>query len=243
MSTHPQTVAEFLAMQSVYEARRRWLHRALRVVGGMLAKVDVFGLEHVPAQGGALLIMNHTSAIDPIVITYAVTHRHVITMAKAETRHNPLFNLVIHLWGNFTVNRGAVDRFALNSTVELLKAQQLLMLAPEGTRNPQGLQEAKDGIVYIAHKANVPIIPVAVTNAQGWKQQLSRLRRIRPRVDFGRPFKFVFPSEARLSKKQRAEMTREAMYQLARTIPESSAALRGVYADVENATTNYLAFL
>ncbi len=243
MTAHTQTVSEFLAMQPVYEARRKWLHRALRVVGSMFAKVDVFGLEHVPARGGALLIMNHTNALDPIIITYAVTHRHVITMAKAETLHNPLFSLIIRLWGNFTVNRGEVDRFALNSTIELLKAQQLLMLAPEGTRNPQGLQEAKDGLVYIAHKADVPIIPVAVTNALDWKKQLSRLRRVRPRVDFGKPFKFVFPHTARLSKEQRAQMTREAMYQLARTIPDTSAFLRGVYADLQNATTNYLAFV
>lgn len=243
MPSHSQTVAEFLAMQPTYETRRRWLHRALRIVGSLLAKVDVFGLEHVPAQGGALLIMNHTNALDPIVITYAVTHRHVITMAKAETLHNPLFRLVIRLWGNFTVHRGEVDRFALNSAIELLKAQQLLMLAPEGTRNPQGLQEAKDGIVYIAHKANVPIIPVAVTNALDWKKRLSRLQRVRPRVDFGRPFKFIFPNETRLSKEQRAQMTREAMYQLARTIPDSSASLRGIYADLHNATTHYLSFV
>lgn len=243
MPAHPNTVAEFLAKQPAYEARRKWLHRAMRVVGGIISKVDVLGAQNVPTQGGAMLIMNHTNALDPLIITYAVMHRHVITMAKAETLNNPLFNLIIRLWGNFTVNRGEVDRFALNSTVELLKANQLLMLAPEGTRNPDGLGEAKDGLVYIAHKANVPIVPVAVTGALDWKQQLKRLSRVRAQVHFGKPFKFVFASDQRLNKEQRAHMTQEAMYQLALTIPETHAPMRGVYHNVQNATTNYLAFV
>jgi 1-acyl-sn-glycerol-3-phosphate acyltransferase len=237
------TVQEFVANQAIYDQRRRYLHKALRAIGFRLCNVDVTGLEHIPASGPTILMMNHISFIDPIIVTAVVPRRYVIAMAKAEAYKGWFTRGIINLWGNFVVNRGEVDRRALSSSIELLKSGQLLLIAPEGTRHPDGLGAPKEGIAYIAHKANAVIVPTAIMGAQDWKNRLKSFRKAYGRVHFGRPFRFTLPQSERLSKQIRHEMMQEAMYQIAQSMPEEYANQRGLYSDLSQATTNYLDFL
>jgi len=236
------TVPDTLAQQALYDQRRRWLHRWLTHLAHWLARVQVCHAERVPAQGGAILMMNHTTWLDPALLTLVIRHRYLISMAKHETRRNPPVALINRLWGNILVRRGEPDRVALTAAIDLLQAQQLIMIAPEGTRNKQGLGEGRDGLAYVAYKANALVIPSAVVGVQDWRERWRSLRRIQAQVHFGRPFRFVLGQGEKLNKETRAAMTREAMYQLALAIPSEFAQYRGRYSDVENASTRYLAF-
>jgi 1-acyl-sn-glycerol-3-phosphate acyltransferase len=60
-----------------------------------------------------------------------------------------------------------VDRNAYKSQSSCSKRGHIVLIAPEGTRNPQGLGEAKNGLSYIASKTNATIIPTAISYAQG----------------------------------------------------------------------------
>ncbi|MCS6834442.1 MAG: 1-acyl-sn-glycerol-3-phosphate acyltransferase [Anaerolineae bacterium] len=236
------SVSDMLAQQALYDQRRRWLHRWLTCAAYWLVRVQVFHAERVPQQDGAILMMNHITWIDPALLTLVVRHRYVISMAKHETRHNPPVALVNRLWGNILVRRGEPDRVALNAAIELLRAKQLIMIAPEGTRNKQGLGVGRDGLAYVACKANALVVPSAVVGVHDWRERWRRLRRLQAQIHFGRPFRFVLGQDERLNKETRAAMTREAMYQLALAIPDEFAQYRGCYSDVENASTHYLAF-
>lgn len=237
-------VPDLVARQPVYDRRRRVLHALLRGIGFRLCNVDAEGLQHIPASGPTILMMNHVSFIDPIVLTAIVPHRYVISMAKAEVVENWFFRTFVNLWGNYVVHRGEVDRTALTNSIELLKSGQLVLIAPEGTRNPQGLEEPRDGMAYIAAHAGATIVPSAVMGVHDWGQRVKRWRRAYARVHFGRPFRFRSGGDGeRLNKGTRAGMMREAMYQLAQLFPEPYAALRGRYADLSQATTQYLEFV
>jgi 1-acyl-sn-glycerol-3-phosphate acyltransferase len=237
------SVEDFIARLPLYERRRRWiLHPGLRFFVRLIAHVEVFGLENVPKTGGTILMMNHVSLLDPPFITAVIAHRQAITMAKMETKDNWLIETTNNWWGNFKVNRGEVDRFALNSAIELVKHGQMLLMSPEGTRHKDGLQEPKDGLAYIAQKADAIVQPVAITGVLDWQERLKRLRRVHAEIYFGKPFKFNAVEGDRVSKPLRAAMMREAMYQLALTIPEKDAALRGAYSDVANASIETLTF-
>lgn len=243
MSSYPTTVDEFIARQPVYNRWRRILHAGLRFLFFMLWRGDVTGLEHVPASGGTILMMNHITAIDPVICTRLIEHRYVITMAKIETLRNPVVRFFNGLWGNFVVKRGEVDRFALNSSIELLQHGQLVLIAPEGTRNREGLKQPREGIAYLAAKADAVVVPAAVVGTAGWVERLLHLRRVYSRVNFGRAFRFKLPENQRLTRELREKMMREAMYQLALAIPDDYAVYRGEYQDVENATTETLEFV
>ena len=80
-------------------------------------------------------------------------------MTKVENLENPLTAPFVIMWGSFSINRGEIDRKALMNSIELLKSGQLIYIAPEGHRHPEGLSQPKDGFAYIATKADTLIIP------------------------------------------------------------------------------------
>lgn len=237
----PTSLSEYVARQPRLDQRRKVLRPIMNALLPLGIRMEASGQENIAASGPTLLMMNHISYIDPLVCTAAVSHRNVISMAKVETLDNWFSRFMLRSWGNFVVKRGEVDREALNNAIGLLKSGQLVLIAPEGTRHPDGLQEARDGIVYLAHKADAVIVPTAVVGAVDWASRLKRLKRAYARVIFGQAFRFSV--QGRLTRVQRHVMMREAMYQLALTIPDEYAHLRGEYGDIEQATTSAIEFV
>lgn len=235
------SVEDYVAKQPSLVWRRNLMRGFIRLIGfKVLWDVTVTGAENVPPSGPTVLMMNHISLIDPVVFMGAVTSRYVIPMTKIENVRSPLLGPLIAFWGSFPINRGEVDRKALMNSIELIRSGQLVLIAPEGTRRPDGLHEAKDGLAYIAAKADAMILPSGISGAADWKKRLSRLQRCHIRVNFGRPFKFRADSRSRIPREDLSAMTQEAMYQLAMAISDES--LRGKYSDLSKASTHFLEF-
>jgi 1-acyl-sn-glycerol-3-phosphate acyltransferase len=236
------SVQEYVANQPRFTWRRNILRALIRSVGfGLIWKVQVCNPQNVPNEGPVIIMMNHTSLIDPILCMGAITNRFVIPMTKVENLRNPIIRPFINWWGSYSVNRGEVDRKALVNSIELVKSGQLILIAPEGTRQKTGLTEAKDGLAYIATKADAVIVPTGISGAIGWDENLKRLRRTHITINFGRPFRFRTGGRTRIPREELTAMSHEAMYQLALAITDPG--LRGVYSDVSQATSNYLDYL
>lgn len=242
MSATQSSIEAYIARQPRYAPRRRFMRGLIRSIGfHVLAKATITGTEFIPRSGPTILMMSHVSLIDPVVCLGAVTERFVIPMTKIENARNPLFGILVWGWGAYTVDRGVVDRAALMNSVALLEAGHMILIAPEGTRSPEGLKEPKDGLAYIATKANAVILPAAMSGGHDYLDRWKRLRRVHTRVDFGPPFRFKVDGRTRIPREERSRMTQEAMYQLALAQPDPE--LRGVYRDVSNATTDTLEFV
>lgn len=241
-SSISEAVRRYVERQPRLAGRRRIMRAAIRlVVMRWLVHTTITGLENIPPAGPTILMMNHISLLDPVLCMGAVTSRFVVAMSKAENMRNPLLGPMIRWWGAFTVNRGEIDRTALANSIELVRSGSLLLIAPEGTRQRQGLARPKQGLAYIATKANAVIVPTAISGAVGWMDSLKRLRRPHVRVDFGRPFRFKTSGRTRIPREELNRMMEEAMYQLAATVSDIS--MRGVYSDLSKATTNYIEFV
>lgn len=215
--------------------RRRWFLRFLiKNIGfTLLAKQGpVEGLENVPREGPALIMINHISFADPIAVIN-VLPRNMVPMAKIEAFNYPLVGIFPKLWEVIPVRRDEIDRSALQQAFAVLKAGELVMIAPEGTRSPQ-LKPGRDGVAYIASRANVPIVPTAVDGSIGFPA----LRPFGPwktsgiSIKFGRPFRYK-PEYLRAGREHLRKMTDEAMYILAAMLPEER---RGYYSDLSKAT-------
>lgn len=221
--------------------RRRWLLRwvADNIGFRFVVKLDrVEGLENLPAQGAAILMMNHIAFLDPMVVI-ACLPRNTVPLAKAEGCRHPIWGPALNLWEVIPVQRGEVDRQALRKALQVLAAGELLLLAPEGTRHP-GLQQAKVGVAYLGHRSGAPIVPVALEGTQGFPTlNPARWRQPGAVVCLGRPFRFR-PFAGRLPRERLRQMTDEAMYILAAMLPE---ARRGVYANLGAATTETIEFV
>lgn len=227
--------------QERYTWRRTILRDLLlRPIGfGLLARVRVEGREHIPPEGPTLVIMNHIAGLDPIIMLGVIRPRFLVPMSKIENYANPFLRLMSNAWGAFPVRRGEVDRKALTSTIALLKQGAAVLIAPEGHRQP-ALSHPKDGMAYVATKAQALILPVGLEGTTEFPGCYKRGKRPQVQVRIGRAFTLDTGSRERIPREELTQMTHEAMYQLAALVPDYR---RGEYADLDHATTDYLRFV
>jgi len=227
--------------QSRYTWRRRLLRDwLLRPVGfRVIVKPKITGLEHIPPDGPTLLVMNHIGFPDPVVVLGAVKPRFVVPMSKVENFRHPLFGIIARLWGAYPVHRDKIDRQSLDNTLDLLNAGHAILIAPEGTRQPELIQ-AKDGFTFVAVKSNAMIVPIGLENTDRVAGNMKRLRRTPIEIRFGPAFRFKTDGRTRIPREEMRQMTQEAMYQLAKLVDEKR---RGFYHDLSHATTNTLEFV
>lgn len=118
------------------------------------------GRENVPKEGGVLLCTNHCSNFDPPAIASAFP-RKLSFMAKEELFENKLFAKLITSLGAFPIRRGKGDAGAVLAAIKILRSGGATLIFPEGTRvhNGDGERKINSGIIRIAIKARVPIVP------------------------------------------------------------------------------------
>jgi len=217
-----------------HEPMRRFLRFLIRTIGfNFLARIDhVEGVEHIPQQGAAIVMINHIAFIDPLVVL-AVSPRSIVPMAKIEVYDYPIIGIFPRLWGVIPVRREEVDRRAIQQALDVLQAGEIILIAPEGTRHP-ALADARDGIAYLASRSGAPIVPAAIDGTMGFPALRGAARWRAPGVTLrlGRPFR-LRSRTPRPGRSELRQMTDEAMYVLAAMLPENR---RGQYADLSKAT-------
>jgi 1-acyl-sn-glycerol-3-phosphate acyltransferase len=127
-----------------------------RIVTSVMCDLKVYGLEHIPDEGGALIISNHESYLDPAVVGVQV-RRPFSFMAKSELFEAPVFGRLISALGAFPVRQGKGDRAAIEETIRQLQTGRLLTIFPEGSRTEDGeLLPIQKGVALIVKRAKVP---------------------------------------------------------------------------------------
>jgi 1-acyl-sn-glycerol-3-phosphate acyltransferase len=158
----------------------------IRVLVGLLFRVEVIGRENVP-DDGCLVVSNHLSWMDTIFIMYALPRKpRLYTMANESTVFNTRFKRwLLPKLAVFPIrrNRGMLDEEAVNRVYELLNAGQRVLIFPEGAYGRDGqLRPLKDGVGYFALNSRKPLLPVVLTGT-------GRLRLFsRVTVRIGEPF-------------------------------------------------------
>ncbi|GAW66061.1 glycerol acyltransferase [Geoanaerobacter pelophilus] len=155
--------------------RRLWVTFSVWVIGcyaSALNRFTVHGAERIPRSGGVLVASNHISAYDTIFLPWAVIRRHPLQMlwapAKEELFQNRFMGLVYRSWGAFPVRRGRDIR--AGKQINVLLADQKVMLFPEGTRHKDGvLGKGNRGVGKIIYDTRPQVIPTALTGVNRWK--------------------------------------------------------------------------
>ena len=121
----------------------------------------------LPEQGGALLVMNHVSHLDPCYDAVLV-HRFGRVprfLAKHSLWRVPVLGAVLTRTGQIPVHRGSTDaKQSLSAAEKALADGKLLVIYPEGTvtKDPEGWpMRARTGVARLALACDVPVIPAA----------------------------------------------------------------------------------
>ncbi|HEV2283708.1 MAG TPA: lysophospholipid acyltransferase family protein [bacterium] len=202
-----------------YAALRWVLRRILRLGFGL----EVTGVEHIPADGPAILAVNHRSQIDPVVLAAAVPRRCTF-LAAAEVLTMPILGALVRPFRVVPVRRGQFDRGAIEECLARLERGEVLVIFPEGKISTDGrAQPPRDGLAFLAGRAGVPIIPLGIAGTyEVWPlgTRMPRLGRITVRVG-----EAIVPAEAPARREQSALTARvmEAIGRLSGRTPAASA--------------------
>lgn len=205
------------------------LRAIVNAVGGAIFfKLDVQGLENIPATGPVMVVCNHLSFWD--IPSLALKPRRMFHyMAKSEYAKNGFMRWLFTSLEAFFVDRGESDMGAIRNSLAVLKAGQVLMIYPEGHRSDNhAMIPAHDGFALIAFRADAPVIPAAT-----WGSEVvgkgGRFFWARPTIHirFGAPIHLV-PSGKKASREDLVTATEQIMGAIAAQLP---ANYRGVYAD------------
>jgi 1-acyl-sn-glycerol-3-phosphate acyltransferase len=160
-----------------------------RLLGTCLFDLKVRGLQHIPPAGGALIVCNHQSCLDPVVLSARV-RRPINFMGRHQLFDaSPFYDWLLRALGAFPVHQGRRDLRAVREAIARLDAGRLVNVFPEGARTLDGnIRKIEQGFALIDRRAHVPLIPAVIAGAyEAWPIH-HRFPRLRPiRVQFGPP--------------------------------------------------------
>jgi 1-acyl-sn-glycerol-3-phosphate acyltransferase len=158
----------------------------------------VEGLEHIPAEGAAIVASNHLSFSDSLFMPL-VAPRRVTFLAKSDYFTGSgvkgwLTRVFFRGVGQVPVDRsgGKASEAALRAGLKVLRRGDLLGIYPEGTRSPDGrLYRGKTGVARMALEAKVPVIPVAMIDTDKMQPPGRLIPKVmRHGMRFGKPMDF-----------------------------------------------------
>jgi 1-acyl-sn-glycerol-3-phosphate acyltransferase len=139
---------------------RIWARVCVRVSG---ARLTIRGGEYLGQYPVAVYAANHTSYMDTPVIFAALPFQFRI-LAKKELWSMPFIGWYLNRSGQIPVDSGTATLSSLGAGVKALRAGMPLFVFPEGSRTPDGdLQTFLSGAAFLAIRAQVPLVPVALT--------------------------------------------------------------------------------
>jgi 1-acyl-sn-glycerol-3-phosphate acyltransferase len=139
-----------------------WTFQALATLG---FSYRFEGRRNVPRRGPALLVANHESFLDPVLVGLA-SARQICYLARKTLFTNPLLGAYLRNVRTVPVDQEGVAKEGLKTALELLKAGEVVLIFPEGERTWTGeMQPLKPGIQLLVKRAQVPVIPVGVAGA------------------------------------------------------------------------------
>ncbi len=221
-----------------------WMGILRRLCRGLF-RVQVTGLAHVPKQEGVLIIANHESSLDGLLLGLFIPKRATFVVHEDSRRH-ALFRLFLKLTPHLAVDPR--NPYAIRQVLQRLRAGENVVIFPEGRATmASDLMKVYDGTGLLAARTGIPILPVRVEGAAqsffghaiqtGWRKWLPG--RLLPKVTLNilpvSDVRIAQPGQfATLSARQRRRITGESMRSLMQTMlyrSRQSCTLFGAFLD------------
>ena len=180
-----------------------------RIILFVFLRFSVRGLEHVRSlKGSVVFAANHGSEWDPVLIPAALPFLSPLMPMFYTSRERSFYGkkgiqaflyggLFFKIWGAYPVKVGMRNYGrSLKTHIRILEeGHGSICIFPEGGKTKDGrlhTERAKGGVSFLAHRAGVPVVPVAISGIFNMKKKDFFLRRRKVVVTFASP---LFPSE------------------------------------------------
>ncbi|MDY0150183.1 MAG: AMP-binding protein, partial [Kiritimatiellia bacterium] len=197
--------------------RSGWVHPFLKMLLGglvrLMFRVRSQGREHLPPQGPCILVANHQSFIDGLLVSMYLKNaflRRTYYYAKRKHVKNGLLEWLARHSNVIVVEVGRDVQLSLQMMAQALRQGGNLIIFPEGTRSEDGqLGDFKGTFAALALELQIPVIPVAISGAIRALPRGRRLPRFLTRITVR--FLPALPEADRTNETRLADATREAI--------------------------------
>ncbi len=156
-----------------------------RVFTTVFARKHVSGLEHIPREGGCLIMANHISHFDPNVLGMStpLRGRCIDYMADLPLLKIPVVGPILKSWNAFPIDRTKlIDRASIRIALERLNAGRVVGIFPErglryGEKSILGGAELAVGSAALWQMAKVPLVPAVILGSDQFYQWRNLFRR------------------------------------------------------------------
>jgi 1-acyl-sn-glycerol-3-phosphate acyltransferase len=199
----------------------------MRLVFPAWFRLRARGAENIPAEGGALLIINHLSFLDPAIVGVPLG-RPISYLARDSLFGVPGIGWILRHTETIPISREAASTSTIRLAIQRLREGFLVGIFPEGTRgSDEGIGELKPGFLALLRRCDVPVIPVGIA---GTGRALPRgAWFVRPRtcrVVYGRPIPSARVKEL-AGRGADEELLREIRSQLEKVSRDAKAWIEG----------------
>lgn len=169
------------------------LQNIARLLATVLFDLRVYGGHYVPSHGGVLIVSNHQSLLDPILLPVRL-RRPLNYIAKSELFENRFCSWFLRsILNAFPVRQGHGDVRAVKETIQRLQEGHLMNIYPEGARTENGeIAPLQRGVALIIQRAQVVVVPAVIVGAfEAWPIHRTFLRLRPVCIQFGPPMDLV----------------------------------------------------
>ncbi len=156
----------------------------------LLYRFRIIDRGRIPRRGPVLVVANHASFLDPMVVGSVMKDRQFSPLARESLFRFKPFGWLLRSFGVIPINRDGADAAAMRTGIGELQAGRCLAVFPEGTRSRDGsLGEFRRGVLLLLRKVPVEVVPMGLAGTHGiWPPGRSRPRcRGRIVAAVGRP--------------------------------------------------------
>ena len=185
-----------------------------------LVRTRFEGIDNLPAAGPCLLVPNHQSILDPLVLQMGLS-RQVDSMTKSTQFSGLFFRWFLPRIHAFPVRRYRTDPQSVRVALRRLGEGRAVCVYPEGERSWDGrLQPLRRGTLRLILRAGVPVVPIGIDGTfRTWPRWARRPRRgFTAHVRIGKPIHF----RAYLNRQEREAALPEAERVLRQALLELS---------------------
>lgn len=203
----------------------------IRSILRLLARIEVVGFDKLPPSGGYIIASNHIGRLDAALAYFILDRPDIIMVVAEKYQKYAFYRWLVRITNGMFIDRHNADIGAIRETLKRLRAGGIFTITPEGTRSQTGnLIEARPGAIYLAWKAGVPVLPVALTGCEDAVvvERLKRFKRLHIRVAAGEFFSLPQEVKGRERDAVLKQYTDEVMCRIAALLPPER---RGAYAE------------